>query len=447
MTDERPPSLSTLRRVCEEEYGFWLDSALADGRLGRTSYWGADPFLILRSKGTAIELWTRGATHRFTGSPFDTLRHLLREHRRLASASAVPAGAVGYLAYELKRFIEELPERALDDLALPECYLCFYERIAPFDPRPIAAAGAAVPRHSPLEHAAEATPSNFRPQAYRQAVKRARDYIFAGDIYQVSLSQRFQLPVADRPFDAYLRLRQRNPAPFAAYINLPEVQVLSASPERFLHFDPVSRRVQTRPIKGTRPRGRTAREDAALAQELLASEKDRAENVMIVDLERNDLGRVAEIGSVRVTELASLETFPTVFHLTSTVEATLREDRDLVDLLLATFPGGSITGAPKIRAVEIIDELEPTARSVYTGAIGHFGFDGSLDLSIVIRTILIRQGTAYFQAGGGIVADSDPAMEFQETLHKARALSEALAAGELLPKSAVSPYAVDIPQR
>jgi len=447
MSNERPPSLSTLRRVCEEAYGFWLDSALADDRLAQTSFWGADPFLILRSKGTTIELWTRGGTHRFSGNPFETLRQLLREYRRVASGPAVPAGAVGYLAYELKRFVEELPELVLDDLGLPECYLCFYERIAAFDPQPIAAARSAVLRHSPLERAADATPSNFRPQAYQRAVQRARDYIFAGDIYQVNLSQRFQLPLAGSPFDAYLRLRRRNPAPFAAYINLPEVQVLSASPERFLRFDPVSRRVQTRPIKGTRPRGRTAGEDEALARELLDSEKDRAENVMIVDLERNDLGRVAKVGSVRVTELASLEAFPTVFHLTSTVEATLREDRDLVDLLLATFPGGSITGAPKIRAMEIIDELEPTARSVYTGAIGYIGFDGAMDLSIVIRTILVREGTAYFQAGGGIVADSDPAMEYQETLHKARALSDALTGVGLPETSEVSRNAVDLPQR
>jgi para-aminobenzoate synthetase component 1 len=444
MSNERPPSLSTLRHVCEQPYGFWLDSALADDRPGQTSYWGADPFLIMRSKGATIELWTRGGTHRFSGNPFETLRQLLREHRR---ASRGPTGAVGYLAYELKRFVEELPHRAVDDLGLPECYLCFYERINAFDPRPIAAAGSAVPRHSPLERAADATPSNFRPQTYQRAVQRARDYIFAGDIYQVNLSQRFQLSLAGSPFDVYLRLRQRNPAPFAAYINLPEAQVLSASPERFLQFDPAGRRVQTRPIKGTRPRGRTVGEDEALAQELVVSEKDRAENVMIVDLERNDLGRVAEIGSVRVTELASLETFPTVFHLTSTVEAVLRRDRDPVDLLLATFPGGSITGAPKIRAMEIIDELEPTARSVYTGAIGYFGFDGSMDLSIAIRTILIKERVAYFQAGGGIVADSDPAMEYQETLHKARALSDALAGGRLPEMSGVSPYAVDLPQR
>jgi para-aminobenzoate synthetase component 1 len=445
MNDRRPLSLSTLRRVCGEPYGFWLDSALTHDRLGQASFWGSDPFLILRSRATSVELWTRGGTHRFSGSPFETLRQLLREHAGPGSHSA--GGAVGYLAYELKRFVEKLPQRAQDDLGLPECYLCFYRRITPFDPRPIGWGGHAVPRHSPLEGAAAPPPSNFRPQAYERAVQRVRDYIFAGDVYQVNLSQRFRLPLTGSPFDTYLRLRSRNPAPFAAYIHLPEVQVLSASPERFLRFDPATRRLQTRPIKGTRPRGRTAAEDRALAQELLASEKDRAENVMIVDLERNDLGRVAEIGSVRVTELASLETFPAVFHLTSSVEATLRQDRDLVDLLLATFPGGSITGAPKIRAMEIIDELEPTARSVYTGAIGYIGFDGSMDLNIAIRTILVKDGVAHFQAGGGIVADSVPEMEYQETLHKARALTETLADTALSATNGVSPHAVDIPQR
>lgn len=268
--------------------------------------------------------------------------------------------------------------------------------------------------------------STFTPDAYHRAVERAKRYIVAGDIYQVNLSQRFEAPIRQKPSELYLRLRQLNPAPFAAYLNFPEVQVLSASPERFLLFDPTSRSVQTRPIKGTRPRGATPDRDRLLCQELLASEKDHAENVMIVDVERNDLGRVADIGSVQVPHLAALESFATVFHLTSTVQARLRPDRDLVDLLLATFPSGSITGAPKIRAMEVIDELEPTARGIYTGAIGYIGFDGSLELNIAIRTILVKGETAYFQAGGGIVADSDPEAEYQETLDKASALAQAV---------------------
>jgi para-aminobenzoate synthetase component 1 len=415
------PSLADLRRACEQPHAVWLDSALVDGRSGAVSFLGVEPFLVMRSRGDAIELWTRGATHRFDGDPFETLRELLREN-----AGRPDGAALGYLSYELKRFVERVPELAADDLELPECCLCFYERVAAFDASPLAVEAAALPRVSPLGEV-RAPPGNFSRRAYVGAVRRALDYIVAGDIYQVNLSQRFRLPLPGDPLEAYLELRRRNPAPFAAYLNLPEAQVLSASPERFLRLDSVSRRIETRPIKGTRPRGRWPEEDEWLAQELLGSEKDRAENVMIVDLERNDLGRVAEIGSVRVRELAALETFPTVFHLTSTIEARLRQDRDAVDLLRATFPGGSITGAPKIRAMEIIDELEPTARSVYTGAIGRLGFDGSLDLNIAIRTIIAKGDVAYFQAGGGIVADSDPELEYEETLYKAAGLASALA--------------------
>ncbi|MCI0783843.1 MAG: aminodeoxychorismate synthase component I [Chloroflexi bacterium] len=414
------PTVRDLRTICAKPYGFWLDTALTGRAPDEASYCGAEPFLVLRSYGDTVELWTRGSTNRFTASPFAVLRDLLRQHRGRSG------GAAGYLAYDLKRHVERLPETAIDELGLPECHLAFYERIDRFDPRPLSIETDSVPRHSPLDDTADPPPSNFTRDAYEAAVTRALDYIAAGDIYQVNLSQRFKVPLSGDTFDAYLCLRQDNPAPFAAFLRLPEADILSASPERFLRLDPLSRRIETRPIKGTRPRGRTPSEDAALAAELLASEKDRAENIMIVDLERNDLGRVAEVGSVRVTELAALETFPGVFHLTSQIVASLREDRDAVDLLLATFPGGSITGAPKIRAMEIIDELEPTARGVYTGAIGYFGFDGSLDLNIAIRTAVVRDGVAHFQAGGGIVADSVPALEYEETLHKASAIRRAL---------------------
>jgi len=225
-------------------------------------------------------------------------------------------------------------------------------------------------------------------------------------------------------WELYRRLRQINPAPFAAYLGFEGVSVVSSSPERFVHLS--GKAVETRPIKGTRRRGETEAEDKALAAELLASAKDHAENVMIVDLERNDLGRVCEVGSVAVTELAALETFPTVFHLTSTITGKLREDKDGIDLLQATFPGGSITGAPKIRAMEIIDELEPTRRSVYTGSIGYLGFNGDIDLNIAIRTFIVKDGKAYFQVGGGIVYDSDPEAEYRETLDKGKALFDAL---------------------
>jgi para-aminobenzoate synthetase component I len=256
------------------------------------------------------------------------------------------------------------------------------------------------------------------------AVARVREYIAAGDVFQVNLSQRFEAALRIPPYELYSRLRRLNPAPFASYLNFPAVTIVSASPERFLRVQ--GDLVETRPIKGTRPRGKDAVEDRRLARELTGSLKDRAENVMIVDLERNDLGRVCRYGTVKVAELAVLEAFPTVFHLTSTIQGRLRPDRDSIDLLKAAFPGGSITGAPKVRAMEIIDELEPTRRSVYTGCLGYLSFDRCMDLSIVIRTLLIKGGRAYFQVGGGITYDSDPEAEYRETPDKARALIQAL---------------------
>jgi len=266
--------------------------------------------------------------------------------------------------------------------------------------------------------------SNFTKPLYIEAVKKAKEYIAKGDIYQVNLSQRFETNLPVSPFKLYRTLRKINPAPFGAYLNFGEVIVASSSPERFLKV--TERKVETRPIKGTRPRGKTLEEDRHLARELLRSEKDRAELIMIVDLERNDLGRVCEYGSVKVKKLVELERYPTVFHTVSTVEGILHQGKDRIDLLKATFPGGSITGAPKIRAMEIIDELEPTKRSIYTGALGYFGFNGTMDLNIVIRTFLIKNNRIYFQVGGGIVADSDPEKEYEETLHKAKALIKSL---------------------
>ena len=251
-----------------------------------------------------------------------------------------------------------------------------------------------------------------------------REYIAAGDAFQVNLSQRFEADLKIPPYELYKRLRMVNPAPFASYLNFQGVTIVSASPERFLKVQ--GDLVETRPIKGTRPRGRDPVEDHRLARELTHSTKDQAENVMIVDLERNDLGRVCRYSTVRVAELAILEIFPTIFHLTSTVVGRLRRGKSNIDLLKATFPGGSITGAPKVRAMEIIDELEPTKRSVYTGSIGYLSFNEDMDINIVIRTFLIKEGKAYFQVGGGIIYDSDSEAEYMETLDKAKALIRAL---------------------
>ena len=268
--------------------------------------------------------------------------------------------------------------------------------------------------------------SSFTRDGYLAAVARVREYIFAGDIFQANLSQRFEADSRESAWSFYTRLRQRNAAPFAAFLDFPEVVVVSASPERFLHVD-VGGLVETRPIKGTRPRGVGPEHDAALGQALAESAKDRAENLMIVDLMRNDLSRVCAPRTVRVSELFSLERYATVHHLVSTVVGELGQGADAIDLLRAAFPGGSITGAPKLRAMEVIAELEPSRRGVYCGAIGYWSVTGELDTSIAIRTAVLQSGRIYFSAGGGIVADSDPRHEYLETLDKARAMIDLLA--------------------
>jgi para-aminobenzoate synthetase component 1 len=292
------------------------------------------------------------------------------------------------------------------------------------------ARGEAAPSY-PVEHEAWSARlrlrSSFTHAAYLEAVTRVRSYIFAGDIFQANLSQRFEAPLAETPWAVYQRLRRRNAAPFAAYFEIPEAVVLSASPERFLRVDG-SRRVETRPIKGTRPRGVSPEHDAALGWALVESDKDRAENLMIVDLMRNDLSRVCRPGTVRVSELFALEHYATVHHLVSTVVGELADGADALDVLRGSFPGGSITGAPKVRAMEIIAELEPSQRGVYCGAIGYWSLSGTLDTSIAIRTAVALGNRVYFSAGGGIVADSDPEPEYRETIDKALGLIESLAA-------------------
>lgn len=457
-------------RFYQQRHAFFLDSGMDPQRLGRFSFIGVEPFLVMKSRGSSITLSSEDGECRIEGNPFDILRDLLSRYQVDASPAPVPfiGGAVGYLAYDLCHFIERLPSSAVDDLKLPESYFGFYDTILAFDNLErksyVLSTGLpeldrtrrlrrALSRLEEMEYKLSCgysawkpgdaeeglregqelvLKSNFTREAYLEAVQKVREYIAAGDVFQVNLSQRFETELTVTPYELYRRLREINPAPFASYLNFDEVTIVSASPERFLKVE--GDWVETRPIKGTRPRGRTPEEDERLGWELLTSIKDRAENVMIVDLERNDLGRVCRYGTVKVTELAMLETFPTVFHLTSTVIGRLRPDKTRYDLLKATFPGGSITGAPKVRAMEIIDELEPTRRSVYTGAIGYLSFGANMDLNIVIRTILVKGNRAYFQVGGGIVYDSEPEAEYQETLDKARALVQAL---RLAPRVAV----------
>ena len=455
----------------ERPFCFFLDSGMDPGKLGRYSFVGSNPFLVLRSRGGEISLLRGSVKEISRGNPFDVAGELLSAYSLDEYQAGIPfvGGAVGYFSYDLCHFIERLPSTAVDDLLLPECYLAFYDAVIAFDHLEgrtyLVATGFPELSESKRKRRAEeklkemkgwltnnlhvaekrdlfsikentVLKSNFSHEEYLRAVAAAREYICAGDIFQVNLSQRFEADLNITPYELYQRLRRINPAPFASYLNFGDVGVVSASPERFLKVR--EDRVETRPIKGTRPRGKSAAEDKALAQELLSSAKDRAENVMIVDLERNDLGRVCCYGTVRVAELAILETYPTVFHLTSTVVGRLSPGRNRIDLLKATFPGGSITGAPKVRAMEIIDELEPTRRSVYTGSIGYLSFDGGMDLNIVIRTFLVKDSKAYFQVGGGIVYDSEPEAEYQETLDKARALIQALKLSSKVAVEAIS---------
>jgi para-aminobenzoate synthetase component I len=452
-----------------QRYSVFLDSGMDPHRLGRYSFIGIDPFLVMSSRGADITIIRQKKMGNEMGNPFDVLGKLLETYHLDTGSSPIPfcGGAIGYLSYDLCHFIERLPATAVDDLMLPESCFGFYDTILAFDNLEskvyIVSSGfpeleekrrlkkarfridemkgrLSSPHSQNLDENSESISetteavlkSNFTPANYMNAVNRVREYIAAGDVFQVNLSQRFETELTVTPHELFRRLRQINPAPFAGYLNFDGVTIVSASPERFLRVDGDC--VETRPIKGTRPRGKNTVEDAMLSQELLNSPKDRAENVMIVDLERNDLGRVCQYGTVKVTELAVLETFPTVFHLTSTVVGKLRPDKNRIDLLKATFPGGSITGAPKVRAMEIIDELEPTRRSVYTGAIGYLSFGQNVDLNIVIRTFIIKGNRAYFQVGGGIIYDSNAEAEYQETLDKAKALIQAL---RLAPRVAV----------
>jgi para-aminobenzoate synthetase component 1 len=361
----------------------WLDTATGAG----TSLLAADPIKIFRAKNE------RGV--------FDRLRAKLKDW---------PGYAIGYFAYDLKNEIERLPACAVDDLGLPDCWFGFYENVT---------VGRAVPARRVVSPAvtarSESTP--YQRQQFRDAVLRAKEYIAAGDIYQVNLSQRFQCDVHAPATEVYRALREANPAPYCAYLDIGDAQILSSSPECFLKIR--DRHVVTRPIKGTRPR-------SADPTELLSSPKDNAELLMITDLERNDLGKVCEFGSVRVSEMKRVETFATVHHLVATVEGTLRRDVSHVDCVRACFPGGSITGAPKIRAMQIIDELEPHARGVYCGAIGYFGPNGESHFNIAIRTVVQQGSRLTFHAGGGIVADSEPDAEYDETLAKARGIFNAI---------------------
>ena len=438
----RPDSAALFAPLASRRWSVYLDSCSQGPGGGRYDLIACDPRVTLLTRGALTEIRTpEGASW----SPDDPLRLLARQ---LTDGPEVPAalpfggGAIGYLGYDLSRRIERLPATARDVLRLPEMAVGIYDWVLVIDHREGTCRLIGDPRRSPrvrdqlrrAVHGEPATPersfglcgpwrSNMDETGYAQRFARVQRYIHEGDCYQVNLARRFSVAARGDPWPLYLALRALSPAPFAAWLNTPDAHVLCASPERFLRVREGA--VETHPIKGTRPRGETPEEDQRLAQELLASAKDRAENLMIVDLLRNDLGRTCAVGTVDVPRLFALESYAGVHHLVSTVTGRLAAGATSLDLLRASFPGGSVTGAPKIRAMEIIEELEGERRGVYCGSIGYFGWDGRCDTNIAIRTLVQARGALSLWAGGGLVADSDCAAEAEEIAVKARGLRAA----------------------
>ena len=457
--------------------GFWLlDSALDDGRAGRWSFAGAEPLAVARADGDRIEIepcLRAGeaapllARRAWRGDPFAALREIVPHAEASEDAASIPfvGGAVGWLGYELAAQIERVPVRSDGDLVLPDMAWLLVDRVLGYEHasgRLVATAlGAGDDAERNVDRFVaqlvsgqvdlpnQPTPSNdatpgpeplrlrdavtglelgafFDVDSYAKAVTVIREEIAAGEVYQANLTHRLAATFGGDAWRLYDALRALSPAPFAAFLTLPEITVVGASPELFLHLDAAGH-VETRPIKGTRVRGATPSEDDRLAAELLHSEKERAENAMIVDLMRNDLGRVCEVGSIEVPELFAIERHATLFQMVSTVRGRLRGDRDRVDLLRAAFPPGSMTGAPKIAAIELLARLEPVRRGIYAGALGRLDARGGADLCVVIRSVLCRGRRAWLHVGGGIVMDSEPLAEWEETLAKARAPLDALA--------------------
>lgn len=403
------------------------------------SLMGWAPFLVVKSKGRRVAVSQGGDERVLEEDPFQVLEEVLGS-LELPGPPPVPpctAGGFGFLAYDLKNHLERLPATAVDDLGLPEMVWAFPRKMLVHDRKAgrfwqvtvihedalgRKTAAAELPGIDDSLGSYEVGPltSNFTREAYLQAVSRIREYIRQGDVYQVNLSQRFSFPLQGEAYRLFLRLFALNPAPFYAYLNCRDFIILSTSMERFLYRQ--GDYLETRPIKGTRPRGKNPLEDAAFRRELEESLKDDAELSMIVDLLRNDLGKVCEARTVKVKEHKRLEAYQNVYHLVSIVTGKVGAGCSHVDILKATFPGGSITGCPKIRSMEIIDELEPNVRHVYTGAIGYLGLHRNLDLNVAIRTAVISNGMAHFSVGGGVVYDSDEVAEYEETLHKGRTL-------------------------
>ena len=456
---DRETPLTVFQKLATDQPGFLLESVEGGERWARWSFVGWDPAFILTARDGKCEI-TGSDIELPPGDPLEVLEELHRQFAlpQMPGFPPLYSGMVGYLGYDCVRYVEYLPDRPPDDRGLPEMQWHFLGGLAAIDrfaqtitlmrniyvgEDPAAdyreavgllaedAARLAAPHRYELQPVVPELPptppfvSTFTRPEYEAAVVKAREYVWAGDVFQVLPSQRLTMPFAGDSFDIYRALRLINPSPYLFYLRSPEVEIVGSSPELMTRVR--DGKVYSRPIAGTRPRGATPAEDAALAEELLADPKERAEHVMLVDLARNDVGRVCEFGTVKVDELMVVERYSHVMHIVSAVSGTLRDEVGPVDALRATFPHGTVSGAPKVRAMEIIDELEPVARGPYAGAVGYIDFSGTMDTAICLRTVIVADGSAWVQAGGGVVADSLPGLEYEETMNKAAAPLAAIA--------------------
>jgi anthranilate synthase component 1 len=453
------PVSAFLSYAADEPYACLLESVERGEQIGRYTFIGARPYLRVEARGARIELVRAGKkkTEAQTGSVFEVVKKLLRAHR-VAQVPGLPpfnGGAVGFFAYDVVRQLENIGARAKDDLDLPDCTLMFFDRLLAFDhlrhqihiiamadvsrETPKRAYARALKDIAAIErklaagtHLAKSKPQGAKLNVnagttrakFMRSVERAKEYIAAGDVFQVVLSQRIDFEPRVSPFNLYRALRTVNPSPYLYFLRMGDTHVLGSSPEMLVRV--TASKLEYRPIAGTHPRGKDEADDNRLEEKMRTDEKERAEHVMLVDLGRNDLGRVSEYGSVKVRDLMYVERYSHVMHLVSALEGKLRGELDALDAFAACFPAGTLSGAPKVRAMQIIEELEPTRRGVYGGSVLYADFAGNLDSCIAIRTLLMRGKRAYLQAGAGIVADSDPAKEFEESQNKARALLRAV---------------------
>jgi anthranilate synthase component I len=459
--------VSAFRKIDSGNYAFLLESVEGGEQWGRYSFLGSNPSLVLRAKGDRVELLGREGAEVLADvhDPLTALKRILVGHEAV-SVPGLPrftGGMVGYLGYDIVRHLERLPSLGRDDLDLPDALFLLTDTLLIFDNvthQITVVSNASVRDHTPagvegayresqqkidaiiaalrrpvgapigcgVRGKAPKPDSTFTREGFCKAVDRAKAYVQAGDVIQAVLSQRLTLRTQADPFDVYRALRIVNPSPYMYYLRLGELRIVGSSPEMLVRLE--GERIDLRPIAGTRRRGKTEEEDRRLEEELLADPKERAEHIMLVDLGRNDVGKVARVGSVVVPELMTVERYSHVMHLVSHVRGTLEPGRDALDVLRACFPAGTVTGAPKVRAMEIIEELEPVRRGPYAGAVGYASFSGNLDTCITIRTILFSRGAATIQVGAGIVADSEPDGEYQETMNKARGMLRAIELAE-----------------